>query len=98
MAYLNAEERQKLADELVGKKFLQAKWKLLKMDPKGRVRFFRNTQRLGYLATRFDLPTYGAAVTMYEVHSSTTDPLTQKIGASNKLIEVVVEALGDNQT
>jgi hypothetical protein len=93
MSVLTADERQQLADELVNKKFLAAKWKLLHMDPKGRIRYFRNTQRVGYLMTTFDLPTYGAKVTIYEQHSQKTDKLTSKISGENKVAEVVVEAL-----
>lgn len=98
MSYLNAEQRQQLAQELAGKKFGAAKWKLLKMDAEGRIRFFRNTQRVGYLVTSFELPTYGARVTIYEKHSSSTDPITSKINAKNKVAEVVVEPTADNKS
>jgi hypothetical protein len=91
---MDAEQRKSLADQLVGMKYNQAKWKLLRMDPDGRIRYYRNTQRVGYLMTSFELPTYNARVTIYEVHSSSTDPLTKKISGDNKVAEVVVEALG----
>ena len=98
MSYLNAEQREKLAQELVGKKYGAAKWKLLKMDEKGRIRYFRNTQRVGYLMTSFNLPTYGVNVTIYEKHDSKTDPITSKITGENKLAEVVVEPTADNKS
>jgi hypothetical protein len=98
MSYLNADERQKLAQELVNKKFGAAKWKLQHMDPEGRIKFFRNTQRVGYLMTRYELPTYGVLATLYEKHSSSTDPITSKINAKNTLAEVVVEPTTDNKS
>jgi hypothetical protein len=98
MSYLNAEQRQQLAQELVGKKYGAAKWKLLKMDGEGRIRFFRNTQRVGYLMTSFELPTYGVNVTLYEKHDSKTDPITSKIKGEYKLAEVVVEPTAANKS
>lgn len=96
MEHWNKEQREALAKELAGLKFGQAKWRLLKLDPKGRIKYFRNTQRLGFLATRFELPSFGATVTLYEVHASRTDPITSKIKGVNKLAEVEVEPIGGN--
>ncbi len=93
MSHMDAEQRQKFASELVNMKYNQAKWKLLRMDAQGRIKYYRNTQRVGYLMTRFELPTYDVRVTIYEVHGSKTDPLTSKITGENKLAEVLVEPL-----
>jgi hypothetical protein len=97
MSAMDAEQRQKFASELVKMKYNQAKWKLLRMDPEGRIRFYRNTQRVGYLMTSFELPTYNVRATLYEIHSSTTDPLTSKISGDNKLAEVIVEPLDESK-
>jgi hypothetical protein len=96
MSFLNAEQRRDLAEQLVNMKFNQAKWKLLRMDPQGRIRYFRNTQLVGQLMTSFDLPTYNARVTLYEVHNSKTDPLTKKISGENRLAEVIVEPISED--
>jgi hypothetical protein len=93
MEHLNQEQREQLAAELAGLKFNQAKWRLLKMDPDGRIKYFRNTQRLGFLATRFELPSFGTRVTLYEQHASKADPTTNKIKGEYKLAEVEVEPL-----
>lgn len=93
MSHMDAEQRKSLAEQLVNMKYNQAKWKLLRMDPEGRMKYFRNTQRVGYLMTGFELPTYNVRVTLYEVHSSKTDPRTSKISGENRLAEVIVEPL-----
>mgnify|MGYP000633827004 CR=1 FL=1 len=93
MSHMDAEQRKGLADQLVNMKYNQAKWKLLRMDPEGRIKYYRNTQRVGYLMTGFELPTYNVRVTLYEVHGSETDPITSKISSKNKLAEVIVEPL-----
>jgi hypothetical protein len=98
MEFLNAEARQKLANELVDMKYERAKQKLLKMDPQGRLAFFRNTQRVGSLMTKVVLPSFGAAVTLVEKHSSSTDPISSKIKGDNKMVEVIVEPTADNKS
>ncbi len=97
MTYMNAEQREQLAQELVDLKFNQAKWRLLKMDPDGRLAYFRNTQSVGYLMTRFVLPTHGITVTLYEHPGSKTDPATQKTKVANSMAQVVVEPTPENK-
>ncbi|MBE0689716.1 MAG: hypothetical protein IH587_06290 [Anaerolineae bacterium] len=98
MMYLNAEQREEFAQELVKQKFNQAKGRLLKMDPKGRLAFFRNTQEVGYLMTRFELPASGVMVTLYERPGSKTDPITKKTTVANSMAQVVVEPTPDNKS
>jgi len=98
MAYLNAEQRKELAQDLVNQKFNKAKWRLLKMDPKGRLVYFRNTQEVDYLMTRFELPTSGVTVTLYEHPGSKTDPITHKTKVANSMAQVVVEPTPDNKS
>jgi hypothetical protein len=98
MTYLNAEQREQFAQGLAKQKFNQAKWRLLKMDPKGRLVFFRNTQDVGYLMTRFELPTSGVMVTLYEHPGSKTDSITKKTTVANSMAQVVVEPTPDNKS
>jgi hypothetical protein len=98
MAYMNAEQRAQLAQELVQLKFNQAKWRLRRMDAQGRLAFFRNTQQIGGLVTRFVLPTYGVSVTLVENYHSEAEPESSKLRAKNSLREVIVEPTADNRT
>ncbi len=96
MAYLNAQERTKLAEELVEMPFNRAKGHLRRIDPKNRMAFFRNAQSPTQLHTRYDLPTLGTRVTMVE---SMTEKDTKKSGVFTsefKILHVIVEALPDN--
>ncbi|MCB0116841.1 MAG: hypothetical protein KDD84_22235 [Caldilineaceae bacterium] len=98
MAYLNAEQREELAQDLVKQKFNKAKWRLMKMDPQGRLVFFRNTQEVGYLMTRFELPTSGVTVTLYEHPGSKTNPETHKTKVANTMAQVIVEPTPENKS
>ena len=98
MAYMNAEQRAQLAQELIQLKFNQAKWRLRRMDAQGRLAFFRNTQQIGGLVTRFVLPTYGVAVTLVEGHRSEAEAESKKLRTKNSLREVIVEPTADNRT
>ena len=68
MAYLNQAERKSLLDDLSGMKFNRAKFRLQRMDPKGRLLYFRNVQQSGEWHTKFVLAGLGAEVTLVEVN------------------------------
>ncbi|MBL8117200.1 MAG: hypothetical protein J0L63_05270 [Anaerolineae bacterium] len=96
MAYLNAEERAKLVNELKTLKFNQAKGKVRGLDPKGRLVYFRNSQGVGRWMTRFELPTLGIRVTLVESHKDATHG--NKIKSEFDMTEVIAEALPGNNT
>lgn len=104
MAYLNRAEREKLLNELKNKKFLQAKGKIRRMDPKGKMAYFRNAQEAGKLYTRYDLFGLGTTVTLVEQESDTVTT-TEAAGAAStrlkseyRLVEVIVEPMPENKT
>ena len=96
MAYLNAEQREKLVNELKGMPFNKAKGKVRGMDQSSRLVYYRNSQGVGRWLTRFDLPTLGTRVTLVESHKDTDNH--GKIKSEYELAEVIAEALGDNKT
>jgi hypothetical protein len=51
MAYLNQAEREALLDELKALTFRKAKGRVRRLDPKGRLAYFRNDQRTGEVVT-----------------------------------------------
>jgi hypothetical protein len=66
MAYLNLQERQQLAADLVKVSAGRARGKLRRMDPNVKLAFLRNAQEPGVYSTRLDLPTLGVMVTLVE--------------------------------
>ena len=89
MTYLNAQERDRLLDELKAMSFKRAKGKLARLDPKGRLVYYRNVQAVGEWHTKFILNGLGAIVTLVE-HSH-----TENTQARNKqrfeFVSVIVE-------
>lgn len=96
MAYLNAQERDKLKNELKNMNFNKAKGKLHRLDNKGRLVYFRNNQSVNQWATRFELPGLGTRVTLVE--SQGTSESRGKFKSEYVLVDVVVEATPDNRT
>lgn len=96
MAFLNAAEREALLNELKKMNFKQAKNKLQRMDPKGRLAVYRNVQQPGRWLTRFDLHGLGTRVTLVE--NKTTYSVAGKTKADFELVEVVVEPTAENRT
>jgi hypothetical protein len=102
MAYLNAQERQALLDELKDLNFVKAKRRLFqrmqKDDPEGsRLAFFRNAQHSGQLETRFIFEGLGTRVTLIEKHSKKEHESGKYYVSDYELIDVVVEALPENR-
>ncbi len=96
MAYLNAQQRQELLNELINLRFNRAKGKVRGLDQQSRLVFFRNAQQNGRLLTRFDLPTLGTRVTLVEQVGSAEQ--AGKLKSEYDLTEVTVEALPGNNT
>ena len=97
MAFLNAQQRADLRQELLNlKRFNKAKGRVRGMDEHSRLAFYRNAQQSGRLQTRYDLPTLGARVTLTE-H---VDEIDQggKLKAEYNLLDVTVEALAGNNS
>jgi hypothetical protein len=96
MAYLNAEQREKLVNDLKGLPFNKAKGKVRGMDANSRLVYYRNSQGVGRWLTRFDLPSLGTRVTLVESHKDTANH--GKIKSEYDLSEVIAEALPDNKS
>ena len=94
MAYLNAEQRQQLVDDLKGMPFNKAKGKVRGMDQSSRLVYYRHSQGVGRWLTRFDLPTLGTRVTLVESHKDTDK--NGKIKSEYDMSEVIAEALPGN--
>jgi hypothetical protein len=96
MTYLNAEQRDKLLQELVGMKFNKAKGKVRGLDPNSRLIYYRNSQGVGRWLTRYDLPTLGTRVTLVESHQDAQHG--GKLKSEFDMAEVIVEPLSDNKS
>lgn len=104
MAYLNSQQRDSLRDELRKLKFNQAKGRVRRLDPKGRIAFLKNAQITGVLHTAYDLPTLGVRVILVEDEREVVDE-TNNAGSTPTLmasktsfVDVIVQPLADNKT
>lgn len=97
MAYLNAQEREQLRQNLLNMSYNEAKDRLWSIDPRGRLAYWRNVQRVGEWDTRFVLDGLGVCVSLVEVeHKRPTD----EDGISRRSFEMVdvrVEPTDDNK-
>ena len=96
MAYLNNAQRKTLLDDLSGMKFNRAKFKLLRMDPDGRLAYFRNVQQTGEWHTKVILDGLGTAVTLVEVKHAENNQARNK--QKFEFVNVIVEATPDNRS
>ena len=94
MAYLDQAQRKELLDDLSGMKFNRAKYKLLRMDPAGRLVYYRNAQQTGEWHTKFILAGMGAAVTLVERNHAQNDQARNK--QNFEFVNVIVEPTADN--
>ncbi|NWG18220.1 MAG: hypothetical protein HXY41_16475 [Chloroflexi bacterium] len=92
MAYLDAQQRATLRDELKTLKFNQAKGKLRRMDAKARLVLYRNSQQVGRWLTRYDLDSLGTQVTLVEEYH-----VSDNMKSEWKLVDVKVEPTPDNR-
>jgi hypothetical protein len=96
MAFLNAEEREHLLNELKELSFNRAKAKLRRMDPKGRLAYLRNSQGVNRWSTRYELKGLGANVTLIEDYNK--NERGGKVYGDFNLVEIVVEPTAENRT
>lgn len=96
MAFLDANERQALLDELRQLTFNQAKGRLQRRDPKSRLIFFRNVQNVNQWATRYELPSMGVRVTLIEEKDTNKQ---NRLGAQVEytLKEMIVDPTAENR-
>ena len=96
MAYLNAQERERLKTELQGMSYSRAKSRLNHIDPSSRLVYWRNAQRVGEWHTRFDLPSLGTSVSLVEIiHTEPTDR-ERVLRRKYEMIDVRVEPMPEN--
>ncbi len=98
MAYLNKQERERLRSDLMTMSYNQAKGRINRMDPKGRLRYWRNAQRVGEWHTRFDLEGLGTTVTLVETPQPSAPDENQIAKRKFDLVDVRVDALPGNRT
>ena len=96
MAYLDQASRQELLNTLTGMKFNRAKHRLLRMDPKGRLAYYRNAQKAGEWHTRFVLAGLGTVVTLVEVNHAGNDQPRNK--QRFEFVNIIVEPTPDNSS
>lgn len=96
MAYLNEQERDKLLDELKDMKFNRAKGKLERIDPKGRLVYFRNAQMSGEWHTKFVLEGLGTIVTLVEKNKTANTDAKNK--QDYEFVNIIVEPTPGNRT
>ncbi|MDX1995390.1 MAG: hypothetical protein SF029_23605 [bacterium] len=98
MAYLNQKEREDLAQELSKLTFSQARGRMRRLDQKVRLVYLRNVQNTGHWATRYELPTLGARVTLVEEYGTKDKKSNGWSKADFSMVEVVVEPAAGNRT
>ncbi len=96
MAYLNEQERDKLLDELKDMKFNRAKYRLARMDPKGRLAYYRNVQMSGEWHTKYILEGLGTIVTLVEVNKAENTQAKNK--QKFEFVNIIVEPTPGNRT
>jgi len=96
MAYLNEQERDELLNELKDMKFNRAKYKLARMDPKGRLAYYRNVQMSGEWHTKYILEGLGTIVTLVEVNLAENDQIRN--WQNYQFVNIIVEPTPSNRT
>jgi hypothetical protein len=104
MAYLNREEREKLANELTTMSAAKVRGKLRRMDSGVKLRYLRNAQGSGEYTTRLELPGTGVLVTLVESESE-AQVATDKPGSATvrlkpdfRMTQVIVDPTAENRT
>lgn len=96
MAYLNEQERDELLNQLKDMKFNRAKYKLARMDPKGRLAYYRNVQMSGEWHTKYILEGLGTIVTLVETNDAENDKAKNK--QNYQFVNIIVEPTEGNRT
>lgn len=97
MGYLTEQQRAALARELKQMNFRQANWKVKRMDPRGRLAFYRNAQQARRWLTRYELVGLGTRVTLVEEHVERPKPDSVRTESQFELVDVIVEPTPDNR-
>lgn len=99
MAYLNSDERDQLAQDLVNVNFNRARGRLRRMDSQVRLGVYRNVQNVGEWMTTYHLPSRGVRVTLIETLGYQDDRKRAGRQRSDfELTKVIVEPTPDNRT
>lgn len=94
VAHLNAQQRENLLNQLKEMSFRRAKGKLARLDPAGRLAYYRNVQASGEWHTRFILEGLGAMVTLVEVNHAANDQPRNK--QRFEFVNIIIEPLPGN--
>jgi len=97
MNYLTEQQRAALAHDLKQMSFKQANWKVKRMDPHGRLVFYRTAQRSRRWLTRYELAGLGTRVTLVEDHSVHAKLNSPLFDSDFELVDVIVEPTPDNR-
>ena len=97
MAYLTASQRAELQGELEQLSFRRANGRLKRMDPMGRMAYYRNAQNTGQWTTKYILAGLGTQVTLVEVNLLKETEKPTRVRNDYTLAEVIVEATPDNR-
>lgn len=97
MAFLNAQERERLKNDLLGMSYNRAKGRLNRLDPQGKMVYWRNSQKVGELHTRFDLLGLGTTVSLVEKMNLKPTDKDRVSRTSFELTDVIVEPLPENR-
>ncbi len=97
MAYLTASQRAELQGELEQLSFRRANGRLKRMDPMGRMAYYRNAQNTGQWTTKHILAGLGTQVTLVEINLLKETEKPTRVRNEYTLAEVIVEATPDNR-
>ncbi len=97
MAYLTAGQRDELQRELEQLSFRRANGRLKRMDPMGRMAWYRNAQNTGQWTTKHVLAGLGTQVTLVEVNLFKETDKAARVRNEYVLAEVIVEPTPDNR-
>ncbi|MCE2489021.1 MAG: hypothetical protein J4G17_03490 [Anaerolineae bacterium] len=97
MAYLTASQRAELQGELEQLSFRRANGRLKRMDPMGRMAYYRNAQNTGQWTTKHILSGLGTQVTLVEINLLKETEKPTRVRNEYTLAEVIVEATPDNR-
>ncbi|HYO88660.1 MAG TPA: hypothetical protein VER79_08420 [Candidatus Limnocylindrales bacterium] len=102
MAYLNRDEREALLNDLKTMSFRKAKGRLQRIDPKGRMAYYRNAQQTGEFVTEFVLEGKGTQVRLIEEMTTKDGKVTQfgmnRLKLNYQFVRVEVEPTPENRT
>jgi hypothetical protein len=99
---MNQSEREALLDELKTMSFRKAKGRLQRIDPKGRMAYYRNAQQTGEIVTAFVLEGKGTQVRLIEQVADKEGKMTQfgmnRLKPHYEFVRVEVEPTPENRT